>query len=62
MMHNQILDQRYVDKHRLFTLLKEQFGVGNFEVEDLGEALALVIPRALTEVYPRQRLDIFLRA
>lgn len=50
-MQNHILSQRYVDKQRLFALLKAEFGVGNFEVEDLGEAFSLVIPRALTEVH-----------
>ena len=33
MVEHQVLEERYIDKEKLFALLRSLFGVGNFAVE-----------------------------
>jgi len=46
---NQVLEQRYVDKQRLFSLLTRLFAIGAFSVEDTGEHYIMTLPRGLTQ-------------
>lgn len=53
-MFTQTLDGRYVEKEKLVKLLKDLFGVGNFQVKDMDDYFKLSAPRQLTQAEQAQ--------